>query len=175
MVRNDSENVAGRLNDCAGGARNEGAPRGDVGAFLALVVAARIHWPEPEEPEVLAYRGVIEGGERSQFVRDHLVLYRWPPQLIAAKPRDMHPDDSSQRVSHETVFASIYAHPRGGLKKERVEALRQSKPKRGLRRTTAAKRTWVPEQLRIVHRPETARRHPLHGRSQTGAGSSQGR
>lgn len=28
--------------------------------FLALVVAARIHWPEPEEPEILAYRGVSD-------------------------------------------------------------------------------------------------------------------
>ena len=28
--------------------------------LLALVVAARIHWPEPEEPEILAYRGVSD-------------------------------------------------------------------------------------------------------------------
>ncbi|WP_312704135.1 hypothetical protein [Stenotrophomonas lactitubi] len=28
--------------------------------FLALVVAVRIHWPEPEEPEILAYRGVSD-------------------------------------------------------------------------------------------------------------------
>lgn len=28
--------------------------------FLALVVAARIHWPEPEEPEILAYRGLSD-------------------------------------------------------------------------------------------------------------------
>jgi len=93
-------------------------------------------------------RLLIEGGELSQFVRDHLMLYRWSPQQIAAKLRDMHPDDSSQRVSHETIYASIYAYPRGGLKKELVEALRQSKPTRGLRRTTAAKRTWVARQLR---------------------------
>nr|WP_264484144.1 IS30 family transposase [Xanthomonas oryzae] len=52
------------------------------------------------------------------------------------------------------AYTAIYAHPRGGLKKELVEALRQHKPTRCLRRTTAAKRTWVPEELRIVHRPE---------------------
>lgn len=28
--------------------------------FLALVVAALIHWPEPEEPEIPAYRGVSD-------------------------------------------------------------------------------------------------------------------
>ncbi len=75
----------------------------------------------------------------------------------------MHLDDPSQRVSDETIYASIYAHPRGGLKKELVEALRQSKPTRGLRRTTAAKRTWVPEQLRIVHRPEEVQQRPVPG------------
>lgn len=108
-------------------------------------------------------RRLIEGSERFQFVRDHLVLYRWSPQQIAAKLRAKHPDDSSQRVSHETIYANIYAHPRGGLKKELVEALRQSKPTRGLRRTTAAKRTRVPEQLRIVHRPEEVQKRLVPG------------
>lgn len=75
-------------------------------------------------------RRLVQGSELSQFVRDRLVLYRWSPQQIAAKLRNMHPDDSSQRISHETIYASIYAHPRGGLKKELVEALRQSKPTR---------------------------------------------
>ena len=45
-------------------------------------------------------RRLIEGSKLSQFVRDHLVLYRWSPQQIAAKLRHMHPDDSSQRIIH---------------------------------------------------------------------------
>ncbi len=99
-------------------------------------------------------RKIVEGTELFQSIRDDLVLYRWSPQQIAAKLRGMHPDDPSQRASHETIYAAIYAHPRGGLKKELVDALRQHKPRRGLRRTTAAKRSWVPEELRIVNRPE---------------------
>ena len=75
----------------------------------------------------------------------------------------MHPDDPTQRASHETIYAAIYAHPRGGLKKELVEALRQHKPTRGLRRTTAAKRTWAPEELRIVHRPEEVAQRLIPG------------
>ncbi|MBZ3929888.1 transposase [Xanthomonas citri pv. thirumalacharii] len=108
-------------------------------------------------------RRLVEGGALFQQVRDDLVLYRWSPQQIAAKLKAMHPDDPSQRVSHETIYAAIYAHPRGGLKKELVEALRQHKPTRGLRRTTAAKRTWVPEQLRIVHRPEEVAQRLIPG------------
>lgn len=108
-------------------------------------------------------RRIVEGGELFQSIRDDLVLYRWSPQQIAAKLRSMHPDDPTQRASHETIYAAIYAHPRGGLKKELVEALRQHKPTRGLRRTTAAKRTWVPEELRIVHRPEEVTQRLIPG------------
>ncbi|WP_337245224.1 IS30 family transposase [Luteimonas sp. gir] len=99
-------------------------------------------------------RKLVEEGELFQFVHDHLVFERWSPQQIAATLRAMQPDDASQRVSHETIYAAIYVYPRGGLKKALVEALRQGKPSRGRRRTTAAGRSWVPEQLRIVHRPE---------------------
>lgn len=99
-------------------------------------------------------RRLVEGSALFQFVHDRLVFDRWSPQQIAATLRAMHPNESSQRVSHETIYAAIYAHPRGGLKKALVEALRQGKSTRGPRRTTAATRSWVPEALRIVHRPE---------------------
>ncbi|WP_409457140.1 IS30 family transposase [Pseudomonas oryzihabitans] len=39
------------------------------------------------------------------------------------------------------------------MKKALIQALRQGKPRRGTRRTSAAKRSRVPEELRIVHRP----------------------
>nr|WP_245149942.1 IS30 family transposase [Xanthomonas axonopodis] len=85
------------------------------------------------------------------------------PSRLLPSMRSMHPDDSAQRVSHETIYASIYAHPRAGLKKELVEALRQSKPTRGRRRTTAAKRSWVPGELRIAHRPEEVQQRLVPG------------
>ncbi|WP_425521307.1 IS30 family transposase, partial [Xanthomonas vasicola] len=108
-------------------------------------------------------RRLVEGGALFQSVRDDLVFQRWSPQQIAAKRKVMHPDDPTQRVSHETIYAAIYAYPRGGLKKELVEALRQRKPARGRRRTTATKRSWVPEQLRIIHRPEEIEQRLIPG------------
>jgi IS30 family transposase len=57
-------------------------------------------------------------------------------------------------VSHETIYAAIYAQPRGGLKAAMIEALRQAKPKRGLKRRTAAGTSMVPESLRIINRPD---------------------
>ena len=66
----------------------------------------------------------------------------------------MNQGDPSARVSHETIYAAIYAQPRGGLKAAMVEALRQAKPARGRQRTTLAGSSMVPESLRIIHRPE---------------------
>ena len=66
----------------------------------------------------------------------------------------MHPEDPTRLISHETIYAAIYAQPRGGLKAEMIAALRQHKAARGLRRTTLSVSSIAPESLRIVHRPE---------------------
>jgi IS30 family transposase len=66
----------------------------------------------------------------------------------------MHPDDPTRLISHETIYAAIYAQPKGGLKAEMIAALRQHKPARGLRRMTLAGGSIALESLRIIHRPE---------------------
>lgn len=99
-------------------------------------------------------RKLALGSAIYRFVHDHLVYHRWSPEQIAHRLRIMKPDDPSARVSHETIYAAIYAQPRGGLKAAMIEALRQAKPARGLKRTTLAGTSMVPESLRIIHRPE---------------------
>jgi IS30 family transposase len=99
-------------------------------------------------------RKLVAGSALYQRVHDQLVYWRWSPQQIAARLRRMHPDDPDQQVSHETIYAAIYAHPRGGLKQAMIDALRQEKSVRGRRRTSLAGGGFVPEDLRIVHRPE---------------------
>ncbi len=84
------------------------------------------------------------------------LLYRcWSPEQIAGRLRRMHPEDPEKRVSHETIYAAIYAHPKGALRREMIEALRQQRSKRGPRRhRTLASSPMVPDELRIRHRPE---------------------
>ncbi len=108
-------------------------------------------------------RKLEEGSALSQHVHDRLINWRWSPQQIAARLRRMHPDDPSRQVSHETIYAAIYAYPRGALKKGMIEALRESKPIRGRRRTTIARGQAIPEALRIVHRPEEIAERKLPG------------
>jgi IS30 family transposase len=99
-------------------------------------------------------RKLTEGTRLFDHVYCRLVFRRWSPQQIASTLRQMHPDNAEQRVSHETIYASIYAFPRGALKVAMIEALRQRQPQRGRRRSTLARGFVVPEELRIVNRPE---------------------
>ena len=99
-------------------------------------------------------RKLVKGGWLLDFVRGKLIHRRWSPEQIACRLKSMHPDDPSRLISHETIYAAIYAQPRGGLKAEMIAALRQHKPARGLRRTTLAGGSIAPESLKIIHRPE---------------------
>jgi IS30 family transposase len=97
---------------------------------------------------------LVEGSVLHRFVHNHLVYRRWSPEQIAQRLRLMNADDPAARVSHEAIYAAIYAQPRGGLKAVMIDALRQAKPTRGLKRTTLAGSAMVPETLHIINRPE---------------------
>lgn len=99
-------------------------------------------------------RLLIPGTALYQHVHDRLIFFRWSPQQIAARLRQMPEIERPGLISHETIYATVYAQPRGALKQDMVAALRQAKPARGRRRTTAATRSFVPDALRIQNRPE---------------------
>jgi IS30 family transposase len=99
-------------------------------------------------------RKLDPGGWLHDFVRSKRIHKRWSPGQIARKLKAMHSEDLTRQISHETIYAAIYAQPRGGLKAKMIAALRQAKPARGLRRTTGFGGSIAPESLRIIHRPE---------------------
>jgi IS30 family transposase len=43
---------------------------------------------------------------------------RWSPQQIASWLVEEFPDDAEMRVSHETIYLSLFVQSRGGLRKE---------------------------------------------------------
>jgi IS30 family transposase len=60
---------------------------------------------------------------------------RWSPQQIAGWLELMYPDDRELRVSHETIYLSLFVQPRGALRKELTRYLRT---RRMVRRSHAA-------------------------------------
>lgn len=63
---------------------------------------------------------------------------RYSPEQASGRLTVLHPDDPSMRVSHETIYQSIYLYPRGGLKRELQACLRSGREvrrRRGRRET----------------------------------------
>jgi IS30 family transposase len=60
---------------------------------------------------------------------------KWSPQQIAGWLKREHPDDERDRVSHETIYRSLFIQARGVLKKELLAHLRAS---RAIRRSRHA-------------------------------------
>ena len=53
---------------------------------------------------------------------------RWSPQQIAAWLALAYPDDPEMRVSHETIYLSLFVQTRGALRKELFHCLRRAGP-----------------------------------------------
>jgi IS30 family transposase len=70
---------------------------------------------------------------------------RWSPQQIAGWLRRAYPDDREFRVSHETIYMSLFVQPRGALRKELTRYLRT---RRMVRRPRAARAANGQGQLR---------------------------
>jgi IS30 family transposase len=55
---------------------------------------------------------------------------RWSPQQIAAWLKLSYPDDQEMRVSHETIYLSLFVQARGALRKELFRCLRTGRARR---------------------------------------------
>jgi IS30 family transposase len=58
-------------------------------------------------------RKLTAGSPLAELVEQKIILHAWSPEQIAGRLRTEHPEDPDQRVSHETIYQYIYAHPTG--------------------------------------------------------------
>jgi IS30 family transposase len=63
------------------------------------------------------------------YVKDKLAI-RWSPEQISNTLVEEFPDNPEMRVSHETIYQSLYLQARGGLKREIQAALRTGRARR---------------------------------------------
>ena len=85
--------------------------------------AARKRACRPKERKLLAWPGLAAEVEAG-------LAQRWSPAEVAARLVLDHPDDPGMRVSHETIYTSLYLQGKGGLKKELISALRSGRLRR---------------------------------------------
>jgi transposase, IS30 family len=88
---------------------------------IAQALARR---PKPSKlaacPELLA---AVEAG----------LWARWSPQQIAARLKRDHPHQEAMRISHETIYRSLYVQSRGELRRELTAQLRSGRSTRRTR------------------------------------------
>ena len=65
-----------------------------------------------------------------------LLRQRWSPWQIAGRLKRLYPHDEDRRVSHETIYKTLFIQARGALKKELVAHLRRSRTMRRSRHHT---------------------------------------
>jgi len=83
-----------------------------------------------------------------------MLLKRYSPEQIAGRLEVLFPDDKTMRISHETIYQSLYVYPRGELTRELKACLRSKRTTRKPRGTRTNKHDRIPGMVSIHDRPE---------------------
>ena len=88
------------------------------------------------------------------IVASKLIL-DWSPEQISGWLKTEYPDDESVRVSHETIYRSLFIQARGVLKKELMDHLRSKRRMRRSRHATVSgqSRGQIVDAISIRERP----------------------
>jgi IS30 family transposase len=95
---------------------------------------------------------LVVGNPLFEVVKAHLKK-KWSPEQIAGTLKRMHPDEPEQRVSHETIYLTLYAMPRGEMRRELIACLRWSRDKRRSKTRAPDGRGHIAEMQSIHLRP----------------------
>jgi len=89
-----------------------------------------------------------------RIVASKLIL-DWSPEQISGWLKQHYPDDESLRVSHETIYRSLFIQARGALKQELVKQLRSQRRIRRSRHSAVRgqSRGQIVEAVSIRERP----------------------
>lgn len=90
----------------------------------------------------------------------------WSPQQIAGWLKRRYPDDETKRVSHETIYRSLFIQARGVLKKELLASLRTQRSLRRPRKQASMKGQGlgrIPDAIPISERPSSVEDRAVPG------------
>ncbi len=96
--------------------------------FYRASQADQAAWDRGRRPKICK---LAENRALARIVTDKLRML-WSPEQIAGWLKHTYPRDESHRVSHETIYRSLFIQARGALNKELLQHLRRT---RGMRRS----------------------------------------
>jgi IS30 family transposase len=113
--------------------------------------ADRQAWKSALRPK----RCLLVGNRKLRNMVASKLVMDWSPEQISGWLKTQYPDDESMRVSHETIYRSLFIQARGVLKKELMDHLRS---KRHMRRSQHSRifkdsRGQIADAISIRERP----------------------
>jgi len=94
---------------------------------------------------------IVDGRLRHTVL--NLLRKQWSPEQISDRLRRDHPGEPSLQVSAETIYSYLYVLPRGELRRELLNHLRQHRKNRRPRSRGTDRRGQIPEMISIEERP----------------------
>jgi len=110
--------IARNLVRSASTVSREVARHGGCSAYRAHEADDQV-WDSALRPK----RCLLARNRRLRNVVASKLILDWSPEQISGWLKTQYPDDGSMRVSHETIYRSLFIQARGALKKELMEHL----------------------------------------------------
>ena len=140
--------IAQRLGRSSSTVSREVANNGGCDRYRA-VAAHRASRRRAERPKAMK---LDECPRLREVVEDKLSLW-WSPVQIASWLVVTYPDDEEMRVSHETIYQSLYVQGRGALRKELWRALRTGRARRRPQGRPGSTKGQIRDMVMISERP----------------------
>jgi transposase, IS30 family len=117
--------IAGRLERAASTIAREVASNGSRDCYRAAA-ADEAAYRRARRPKIAK----LSKCPRLRAEVEAMLDKRWSPQQISARLAVEFPDDLEMRVSHETIYQSLFVQSRGALRKELTACLRTGRARR---------------------------------------------
>jgi IS30 family transposase len=160
LVAGDSlQRIAGRVGRPASTLSREVARNGGRSTYRAwqgeTAAARRARRPKPAK---------LARHTRLRREVERRLLERWSPQQIAARLVRDYPDDLTMRVSHETIYRTLFVQARGALRQELTACLRTGRTQRRAHKRTEHSGTGrIRDMVPISARPSTVEDRAIPG------------
>lgn len=143
--------IARRVNRSASTVSREIRRNGGAACYRAAEAEA-MAWRRARRPQAckLARPSKLRNWVAHRLHRD------WSPRQIAVGLRRAFPHDERMRISHETIYHTLFVQARGALKEELIGHLRQGRVMRRARGQAAASTQAIVDGISISERPAEA-------------------